>query len=123
MSIWENRFKPDLMFAVCVAVGILTCAVVLAFVAAEPMRGVIVKVGTAADESGSNGIALFSYSRALDINPNDSDLWRRKGALLWRIGRREEAEEDFQAAIESETDKESRTELRREIREMKTENR
>jgi Flp pilus assembly protein TadD len=49
--------------------------------------------GAALHALGRNEEALVALEKATSLDPNNADIWHNKGALLWGLGRKREAEE------------------------------
>lgn len=57
------------------------------------------KLGYFRKSQGQYGKALIMYDRALSMNPNDDDLWREKGNILWLLKDPKEGIPAYQKAI------------------------
>ena len=60
----------------------------------------ILKKGVNFLEDGKYEDALDCFEKILAINPDDPDVWNKKGAALRSLGRYDEAIESFNKALE-----------------------
>ena len=58
----------------------------------------LVKVGNIHDSQGRYEEAIESYDKALQIDPDDADVWFDKGETLKKMGKLAEAEKCFEMA-------------------------
>ncbi|MCT7961020.1 tetratricopeptide repeat protein [Laspinema sp. D1] len=58
------------------------------------------KLGDFRKSQGKYREALLMYQRVLSMNPNDDDLWREKGNILWQLGEFQSGCDVYQKAIE-----------------------
>jgi tetratricopeptide (TPR) repeat protein len=66
----------------------------------NPQVSEIVKRGTKLIEDSKYEDALACFEEALLIDPNDPDIWNKKGISLRSLGRYEEAIECFNKSLE-----------------------
>lgn len=92
------------------SVGQVAGRVLAAVLAAVAKRGkdpeLCREAGEALADAGFEERSLECYSRAVYLEPNDALAWYSKGVLLYRLGRYEEAERSFQAAVKENAEEE-----------------
>ncbi len=66
----------------------------------NPQVSEIVKRGTKLIEDGKYEDALACFEEALAIDPNDPDIWNKKGISLRSLGRYDDAIECFTKSLE-----------------------
>jgi len=60
----------------------------------------ILKEGINFLEDGKYEEALYCFEKIIAIDPNDPDIWNKKGVALRSLGRYDEAIESFNKALE-----------------------